>query len=542
MRQCLTQDFTHIYVFHLRGNQRTSGDLSRREGGKIFGTGSRAPIAITIFVKQPEDTRHTILFHDIGDYLSREEKLEKITAFGSVAGIAKAGAWTEVTADSHGDWTKQRDPRFGKLAVLGDKSGQEEFALFLSYSRGVLTSRDAWCFNASCSIVRENMRLMIEFYNAEVARFDAEFPGLTTTKERLPKVANFINTDAKLISWSRALKQDVAKGRTYAFADDAIHRSLYRPYGKQWMYFDRRFNESVLQMPRFFPYSGAENLVITVKGNWSGTGHLALITDCVMCDQTDSGVQCFPRYVYIDADKSREDSNDLFAKSESDRDDGITGAGLKYLQDSYPSQTLTTDDVFYYIYGVLHSEDYRDQFKHNLNKELPRIPAVKKFEDFQAFSQAGRDLAHWHLDYETVDCHPVTLDFTAGDKGPQSLKACKDEHFYVRKMKFPKVKDPETKKSVNDKTTIIYNNYITVRDIPLEAYDYVVNGKSAIEWVMERQAVTTDKASGIVNDANLWATETMNNAAYPLELLLRVITVSLETNRIVSNLPQLDID
>ena len=167
---------------------------------------------------------------------------------------------------------------------------------------------------------------------------------------------------------------------------------------------------------------------------------------------------------------------------------------------------------------------------------------MKKFEDFQAFSQAGRDLAHWHLDYETVALHPVTLDFTAGDKGPQSLKACKDEHFYVRKMKFAKKKDPETGKQVKDKTTVIYNEYITVRDIPLSAYDYVVNGKSAIEWVMERQALTTEKKSGITNDANLWALETMNNAAYPLELLQRVITVSLETMKIVNCLPELDID
>lgn len=208
---------------------------------------------------------------------------------------------------------------------------------------------------------------------------------------------------------------------------------------------------------------------------------------------------------------------------------------------AYDETSITKEDLFYYIYGLLHSPEYRERYKDNLSKELPRIPAVKKFEDFQAFSQAGRDLAHWHLDYETVDCHPVTLDFTAGDKGPKSLKACKDEHFYVRKMKFPSKRDPETKKSVKDKTTVIYNDYITVRDIPLEAYDYVVNGKSAIEWVMERQAVTTDKKSGITNDANLWALETMNNAAYPLELLQRVITVSLETNRIVEGLPPLDI-
>jgi predicted helicase len=217
---------------------------------------------------------------------------------------------------------------------------------------------------------------------------------------------------------------------------------------------------------------------------------------------------------------------------------------------------FTKEDLFYYIYGLLHSPEYRDRYKDNLSKELPRIPAVKTFGNFQAFSQAGRDLAHWHLDYETVECHPATLDLTVGPVPngrakaeklcgrwePALRKRLKDEHFYVRQMKIDKGKDPESGKQVKDRTTVIYNEYITVRDIPLEAYDYVVNGKSAIEWVMERQAVTADKKSGIVNDANLWATETMHNAAYPLELLLRIITVSQETNRIVSSLPPLQID
>ena len=172
-----------------------------------------------------------------------------------------------------------------------------------------------------------------------------------------------------------------------------------------------------------------------------------------------------------------------------------------------------------------------------MSKELPRIPAVKKFADFMAFSKAGRDLAHWHLNYETVKCHRAKLDL-----GKNTLKAMEDKDYYVTKMKFGKMKDPETGKNVNDKTTLIYNATITIRDIPLEAYDYVVNGKPALEWVMERQAVTTDKKSGIVNDANLWATETMHNAKYPLELFQRVITVSLETMKIVNSLPKLDID
>lgn len=156
-----------------------------------------------------------------------------------------------------------------------------------------------------------------------------------------------------------------------------------------------------------------------------------------------------------------------------------------------------------------------------------------------AFSQAGRDLAHWHLNYETVACHPgVSILEAVPDLAPG---ANFEGTYHVTKMKFGKTKDPQTGKNVNDKTTVIYNEFITIENIPLEAYDYVVSGKPALEWVMERQSVTTDKDSGITNDANLWATETMANERYPLELLLRVITVSLETMKIVNGLPKLDI-
>ena len=206
-------------------------------------------------------------------------------------------------------------------------------------------------------------------------------------------------------------------------------------------------------------------------------------------------------------------------------------------QRAYPAKgegtSITKEDLFYYIYGLLHSPDYRSRYADNLGKELPRIPAVKMFADFRAFSQAGRDLAHWHLNYETVACHPgVAVE------EPVSAPVDAQRRYRVTKMKFGKTKDASGK-SVNDKSTVIYNEFITLKNIPLAAYDYVVNGKPALEWVMERQSVTTDKDSCITNDANLWATETMGNPKYPLELFLRVVTVGLETMKVVNGLPKL---
>ncbi|HCA5150031.1 type ISP restriction/modification enzyme [Acinetobacter baumannii] len=209
------------------------------------------------------------------------------------------------------------------------------------------------------------------------------------------------------------------------------------------------------------------------------------------------------------------------------RKDGISDAGLEHFKRAYPEEVITKEDIFYYVYGLLHSEDYRTRFADNLTKELPRIPCVKQAKDFWAFSQAGRDLAYWHLNYENVEIYPAQLD--TGDVAYEQLT---DDDFYVEKMKFAKK---------GEKETVVYNPKITIRNIPLEAYEYVVNGKSALEWVMERQGVSVHKDSGIVNDANDWAIETMGNAAYPLELFLRVITVSLETMKIVKALPKLDI-
>lgn len=536
LRQCLAEEFSSLYIFHLRGNQRTSGELSRKEGGKIFGSGSRAPIAISLLVKNPKAKQTgQILFHDIGDYLSREDKLRTVAEFGSVAGISAAQAWTPITPDAHGDWLGQRDDSFGEFIVLGDKKG-DALKVFDNFSLGVVTNRDTWCYNASKNGVTHNMSRMIAFYNAETTRFAGAHGGMEK-KAREDMVNDFIHTDPTQISWTRSLKQELVKNRYFSFEEDSLIPGLYRPFTKQWMYFNRRFNEMVYQMPRIFPDATAENLVICVSGVGAKFDFCTLITDTLPnLGMVDIGVtQCFPLYLYdtpedqAKAAKSAAQTS-LFdaapAPQSRQRRDAITDAGLKHFQDAYPGERISKQDLFYYIYGLLHSPDYREKYADNLSKELPRIPRVKTAADFWAFSQAGRDLAALHLNYESVDMYPATLD---GDAPGLDAAA-----YRVEKMKYGKNgKD-------KDLTTVVYNHHITIRDIPLEAYGYVVNGKPALDWVMERQCVKTDKDSGIVNDANDWAVETMHNPRYPLELFLRVITVSLETVRIVGGLPALN--
>lgn len=523
LRKCLVDEFSSLYVFHLRGNQRTSGETSRKEGGKIFGSGSRAPIAISLLVKNPAAKAHgQIHFYDIGDYLTREEKLEKIAGYISVAGIEQ---WQQLIPDEHGDWLKQRDNSFGKFIVLGDKNDKSAETLFESYSRGLETGRDAWIYNCSKSALKKNVGNMIEFYNSEVIRLQSATPGLDR-KAREQLVKDFVSTDSTKISWTRGSRSDCAAGKLATLNPNGVTISLYRPFTKQYAYFDRMLNAYVNQMPRIFPRFTQGNVVICVPGLGGDKGFSALITDNLPDLNLAPGMggyQCFPLYLYDEVTLANGDLFSAEVGSGLHRRNAITDVGLAHFQSAYTSEAISKEDLFYYVYGILHSPDYRERFADNLSKELPRIPAVKKAADFWAFSKAGRALADLHLNYETVEPYPLIIEA----KGTLS-----NADYRVEKMKFAKK---------GDKTTVIYNSRITIKGIPETAWDYVVNGKAALDWVMERQAVRTDKASGIVNDANDWACETMNNPKYPLELFQRVVTVSLETQKIVNALPSLDI-
>ena len=529
-----------MWVFHLRGNQRTSGELSRKEGGKIFGGGSRAPIAISLLVKNPGASQHgQIHFHDIGDYLSREDKLQTIERFRSVAGLSTAGAWLTVAPDPHGDWLKQRDESLGEFVALGDKGRNAGAKLFHTYSNGVKTQRDAWCFGSSKSEVGANMARMIGFYNAEADRFSSASAGLSK-KQREEMIDDFLNADPRQISWTYNVKEELVKDRRFAFDEACLVPSTYRPFTKQWLYYNRRFNERVYQMPRIFPDATAANRIICISAPGFISGFTILISDApteLCVSAMKGGTQCFPLYLYDDSDTEAgagesENQGALFKAdaqpaTQRNRRDALTDEGLAHFKAAYPGEKISKEDVFYYVYGLLHSPDYRERYADNLGKELPRIPCVKTAADFHAFSQAGRDLAELHLNYETVAMYPANID-TGG-------KTLTDADYRVEKMRHGK------KGKDKDLSTVKYNSRITVSGIPPQAYDYVVNGKPAIDWVMERQCVKTDKASGIVNDANDWAIETMQNPKYPLELLLRVVTVSLETMSIVHALPKLDI-
>lgn len=524
LRKCLADEFSSLYFFHLRGNARTSGEQRRKEKDNVFGQGTRTPIVVAILVKNPNAKQHgQIYFHDIGDYLSRDEKLEKISNLVSINGITEIDGWTHITPDAHNDWLNQRDGSFDTFIQMGNKKDKSSLSLFSKYSSGVKTNHDYWAYNFSKQKLSKNMKSLISFYENERKRI------VPLLKEN-PKqdVKDIVTYDYKKMSWATGLMDEIKKDKELLFDDKCLQKCLYRPFSMLWIYFNKELNWSHYLTKQYFPYSDADNLII----NLSGTKGV-MISDCLIDTHLIGDNQCFPLYLYEEKSAEAQPS-DMFNQADNEttdsqytRKDGISDDGLKHFQDAYPTETISKEDIFYYVYGLLHSEDYRSRYGDNLSKELPRIPCVKKAEDFWAFSKAGRDLAHWHLNYETVEPYKAKMKYKTGDKSK-----LEKHDYYVTKMKFIK-KD--------QKDIVVYNTAITIENIPLEAYDYVVNGKPALEWVMDRQCVSTHKDSGIVNDANDWAIETMKDPSYPLNLFLRVITVSLETMKIVRNLPKLDI-
>ena len=538
LRKCLTEEFSSLYIFHLRGNARTSGERRRKEKDNIFGQGTRTPVAISILVKNPNAEKHgQTYFHDIGDYLNREQKLDIIGDFQSINGISVQQGWTQIIPNQFNDWLNQRDPNFDTYLSITDN-------IFKLCSYGITTSRDSWCYNYSYEKLNIAMENVINFYNKERLNFHSK-----KKMNSLLTLDDVISHDAKSISWSRSLKNYLKNDREISFNEKQNRVSLYRPFTKTNLYFDKSLNEYVYQLPLIFPVTTLKNKVITITGLGTPKEFSVIMTDVVPDVQLQANGQCFPLYLYEKEETQAVNSDDLFTNQSEkstacegyQRHEAITDEALTHFKAAYPNEDFDKEDMFYYIYGLLHSEEYREKYADNLSKQLPRIPCVKSAVDFWAFSKAGRELAELHLNYETVPMYQNVL-FKGGLKllGDQ-INGGVGEDFYVEKMKFGKKVDEESGKKVDDKTTVIYNNQFTLCNIPEEAYDYIVNGKPALEWVMERQSVKTDKASGIVNDANDWAIETMNNPRYPMELFLRVVTVSLETMRIVKALPKLDI-
>jgi len=515
-RSYLESEFSSVYVFDLRGNQRTSGELSRREGGKIFGSGSRTPISITLLVKNPKQKSEKAVIHyyDIGDYLSREKKLEIIKEFSTISNIN----WNILSPNKENDWLSQRNDAFSALIPLApdNKFDISSPTFFNVNSLGINSNRDAWVYNSSKETVLRNMKNHVSFYNSQVN----ELKKLLENDPNLD-IDKYRDNSPDKISWSSSLTDNLKRLKTATYEKEKVYEAVYRPFFKQYLYTGDKMIHRRGQFEQFYPDNETKNYLICISGIGGTKDFSVIITDKYSDIQVQFNGQYFPFYWY---EKKENLQVSMFEKSEDDyiRHDAISDFILTQSQNRY-GKKVTKEDIFYYVYGILHSPSYRKTFANDLKKMLPRLPLVENPADFWAFSESGRKLADLHLNYE--DQKPSKEVLINGK--PIARSSFPANQLVVNKMAFP---------SKGQKDTIIYNSYLTISNIPLKAYQYIINGKSAIEWIMERYAVTTHKESGIKNNPNDWAEE-CGNPQYILDLLLSVISVSLRTVEVVEGLP-----
>lgn len=504
MRYCFTREFNDIYVYNLRGNRRTQGEQARKEGGQIFGSGSRATIAITMLVKNPQSTHHGVIhYKDIGDYLTRDEKLNILKS-----AVKKDPDWTLIKPDRNGDWlNQQKDTVFRTFLPLGNARNKKP-GIFSIWSNGLKTQRDAWCYNFSRTDLDKNMRRSFDTYSHELQKFKA----LTPQK----RIKTQPEIDETKIHWTRALQNDLHHLRTKDLEKGAIVSGSYRPFTTEWLWYDRQMNEMMYQQEELFPTGDDKNIVIS--SGERGT----FITNMLPDLELNHHAQCFPLYYY---DKETPGTLTIDEDTPSHgyiRHDAISNEALAVFRTFYSDKSITKEDIFYYTYGILNSPEYRRRFANDLTKGYPRLPLSTHFKEFK---EAGYQLAQLHLNYEKAERYPVE---EVGDSTNPGLTI---------KMRYPrKTVDPVTKKKVTDRTALQVSEHLTIVGIPMRAYDYVINGKSALAWIIERYQIKEDKKSRITNDPNKWS----NDPRYIVDLVEKVITVSMKTLDIIEKLPPLD--
>ena len=502
VRACLAKEFSSIYVLNLRGNQRTQGERSRREGGKIFGQGSRAPVVITLLVRNPTATWQgcRILYRDIGDYLKREQKLTKLREWGSISGIDD---WQTIQPDRHHDWIGQRNEVFESFYPVGSKdakAGRMDNAIFGLFSNGYKTSRDAYIYNFSHDACANNAQLMVRNYCDALDEWNRN-------NSESKQLNNIIDHYSSHVRWDRELKNNLRRKKEITYSLDRIWTTQYRPFVKQCCYVDYTLVNNKYQQDSIFPTHNSDNRAICVPGVGSTKPFSVLMVNCMPDLELIAKGQCFPRYRFIHT-KARSLLNEAPGL---ERVDNISDTALAAFRSHYQDPGITKDAIFNYVYGVLHAPDFRARFANDLAKSLPRIPFAL---DFQAFTQAGQALATLHLNYETGPQYPLTPQPTRTGTGPL---------FTPRSMGLVG----------ENQDVLVVNDHLRIAGIPPEAHRYQVNGRTPLGWFIDRYRITTDKHSGIRNDPNAW----FPNPDLFIDAVGRIVYLSVETVRIVEGLP-----
>ncbi len=496
-RKCVAKEFAHLYVLNLRGNARTSGEERKKEGDGIFDSGSRATIAVIFFVKDASVKNSAIHYYDIGDYLKREAKLNKLAEFKDLDSVQ----FETITPNNKGDWINQREDGFEKLIPL--KRDKNSKSVFDINSRGVATGRDPWVYNFSPDALMQNVQKCIDTYNADLKRFNAHFREAFKQRTKGVKSSDLyrqlndkeITTDKTKIAWTDILKNHLIKNKNLQESHkDRIRLALYRPFNKQRLYWDRDWIHRQREFSKIFPDESFENVVINT-GAGNGKNFSALVSDFISDYSLISPNQAYPLYYYDDL---------------GNRYNAISGYALNLFRRHYQDNAITEEEIFYYIYAILHHKGYLEKYKNSLTKEDPRIALSG---DFKELSILGKELAELHLNYESGEMH-ASVEY-------KTLMNAEEKGYY----------DVETMTKKGDR--INYNKNIAITKIPKKAFDYVVNGKSAIDWVIERYKKTTDKDSLIENNPNDY-----KGGKYVFELLCRIIKLSVKSVDLIEKISE----
>ena len=495
MRKHLAQDFDAIYILDLGGNVRQNPKLSGTTHN-VFGI--QVGVSINLFIKKntsSTDLKPTEIFYArVDEFWRKEEKYHYLDSKQHHQNIE----WKQITPDKRYTWlTEGLHAEFETFIPMGSKTAKANNTdkvetLFKTYSVGVVTARDAWVYNFTRNVLTENLTQMMEHYNGQVFQWERR-------SNRDVDVNNFIDTDDTKIKWTRSLKSKLKTSTLAEFSDENVRISLYRPFTKSHLYFHRMMNECVYMFPSIFPTPDTEkeNRVICFSGTGSNKPFQTIVTSMIPSHDFLEKTQCFPFYTYD------EDS--------TNRQENITDWALAEFREHYGDDTISKWDIFHYNYALLHHPAYREKYEMNLKRDLPHIPFAK---DFWGFARAGAALADLHVSYESAPKY--------------------DGLQYIETPGMPIDWNVEKMRLSKDKTQLKYNDFLTLDGIPPEVYEYRLGNRSALEWVVDQYRVKVDKRSGIVNDPNR-----ADQPRYIVDLIARVIYISLRTVEIVRELPGL---
>lgn len=508
-RKSICKEFNKIYVLDLKGALYGKvGTDVKKEGQNIFNI--KTGVAITFLVKNKFDKENSVYYASVSNYMQKKEKLDYLNTH-SIEDIE----WEKIIPNEKGEWIEKGNNQYNNFIPLFPKKKFDlnSRSVFTLNSMGVNTSRDSWVYSFSSEKLSKHMENHIKFYNSQI---DACDKNIKNTKDKL---SDYKNNDPTKISWSSSLISFLNRKKYFEYDNKYIVEAMYRPFQKQKLYYGPGMIHRKGQFEDIFIKDN--NMIICVNGKGCRRKPSSFISrNMVDLNLLEAGAQCMPLYWYHTADETN-----LFA-DQPIRNDGISDYIQKKVENKY-SCKIEKIEIFNYVYGILNSKDFLKTFEFNLKNEQPKIYLVDSKEQFQKISEVGKKLIDLHLNYEVVEpykyCNVIEHDL---------LTKNVDNIYYLSKMKFSQK---------NKKDEIDFNEFITITNIPIKAYDFIINGKSAIEWIMERYSVSKDKKSGIVNDPNDWCEE-VNNPKYILNLLLSIINVSIKTVELIKLLPKLDFD